>query len=54
MNPDLPLAMRRFDLSGRVAIVTGASSSDCWPGTWLALWLHSARVAVVARKGMTG
>ena len=48
MNPGVPEAFRRFDLSGRIALVTGASSGL---GEGLARGLASAgaRVAVVAR-----
>lgn len=49
MNPDLPVAMHRFDLSGRVAIVTGASSG-LGAGLARALASVGARVAVVARR----
>jgi NAD(P)-dependent dehydrogenase (short-subunit alcohol dehydrogenase family) len=49
MNPDIPVAMRRFDLSGRVAIVTGASSG-LGEGLARALASAGARVAVVARR----
>ncbi len=49
MNPGVPEAFRRFDLSGRIALVTGASSGL---GEGLARGLASAgaRVAVVARR----
>jgi NAD(P)-dependent dehydrogenase (short-subunit alcohol dehydrogenase family) len=49
MDSDLPEALRRFDLEGRVAVVTGASSGL---GEGLARGLASvgARVAVVARR----
>jgi NAD(P)-dependent dehydrogenase (short-subunit alcohol dehydrogenase family) len=49
MNSDIPAALRRFEVSGRVAIVTGASSGL---GKGLARTLASAgaRVAVVARR----
>ena len=48
-RPDLPEALQRFDLQGRVAIVTGASSGL---GDGIARGLASvgARVAVVARR----
>jgi NAD(P)-dependent dehydrogenase (short-subunit alcohol dehydrogenase family) len=48
-RPDLPEALRSFDLQGRVAIVTGASSGL---GDGIARGLASvgARVAVVARR----
>lgn len=49
MGPDVPEALRRFDLDGRVAVVTGASSGL---GEGLARGLASvgARVALVARR----
>lgn len=49
MNPGIPEALRRFDLSGRIALVTGASAGL---GEGLARGLASAgaRVAVVARR----
>jgi NAD(P)-dependent dehydrogenase (short-subunit alcohol dehydrogenase family) len=49
MHPDVPDALRRFDLEGRVAVVTGASSGL---GAGLARGLASvgARVALVARR----
>jgi NAD(P)-dependent dehydrogenase (short-subunit alcohol dehydrogenase family) len=49
MGPDVPDALRRFDLDGRVAVVTGASSGL---GAGLARGLASvgARVALVARR----
>jgi NAD(P)-dependent dehydrogenase (short-subunit alcohol dehydrogenase family) len=49
MDPAVPEALRRFDLDGRVAVVTGASSGL---GAGLARGLASvgARVAVVARR----
>ena len=48
-EPKLPAALRRFDLSGRVAIVTGASSG-LGPELARALASVGARVAVVARR----
>jgi len=49
MSSGVPEALRRFDLSGRIAVVTGASSGL---GEGLARGLASAgaRVAVVARR----
>jgi NAD(P)-dependent dehydrogenase (short-subunit alcohol dehydrogenase family) len=49
MNSGIPAALRRFDLSGRVAIVTGASSG-LGEGLARALASAGARVAVVARR----
>jgi NAD(P)-dependent dehydrogenase (short-subunit alcohol dehydrogenase family) len=49
MGPDLPEALRRFDLHGRVAVVTGASSG-LGDGIARALASAGARVAVVARR----
>jgi NAD(P)-dependent dehydrogenase (short-subunit alcohol dehydrogenase family) len=49
MHPDLPLALRPFDLDGRVAVVTGASSG-LGEGLARALASVGARVAVVARR----
>jgi NAD(P)-dependent dehydrogenase (short-subunit alcohol dehydrogenase family) len=49
VNSDIPAALRRFDLSGRVAIVTGASSG-LGEGLARALASAGARVAVVARR----
>ena len=49
MSVDLPEPFRRFDLSGRVAIVTGASSG-LGEGLARALAGAGARVAVVARR----
>jgi hypothetical protein len=49
MHADVPEALRRFDLDGRVAVVTGASSGL---GEGIARGLASvgAKVAVVARR----
>jgi NAD(P)-dependent dehydrogenase (short-subunit alcohol dehydrogenase family) len=49
MHPDVPEALRLFDLEGRVAVVTGASSGL---GATIARSLASvgARVAIVARR----
>jgi NAD(P)-dependent dehydrogenase (short-subunit alcohol dehydrogenase family) len=49
VNPSIPAALRRFELSGRVAIVTGASSG-LGEGLARALASAGARVAVVARR----
>jgi NAD(P)-dependent dehydrogenase (short-subunit alcohol dehydrogenase family) len=49
LGPDVPQALRRFDLSGRVAVVTGASSG-LGEGCARALASVGARVAVVARR----
>jgi NAD(P)-dependent dehydrogenase (short-subunit alcohol dehydrogenase family) len=49
MGPDVPEALRRFDLAGRVAVVTGASSG-LGEGLARALASVGAQVAVVARR----
>ena len=49
MHRDLPPALQRFDLDGRVAVVTGASSG-LGEGLARALASVGARVAVVARR----
>jgi NAD(P)-dependent dehydrogenase (short-subunit alcohol dehydrogenase family) len=49
MGPDVPKALRRFDLTGRVAVVTGASSG-LGEGLARALASAGARLAVVARR----
>lgn len=49
MGPDVSAALRRFDLAGRVAVVTGASSG-LGEGLARALASVGARVAVVARR----
>ncbi|MDI5964158.1 SDR family oxidoreductase [Streptomyces sp. SL13] len=49
MDPNIPEALRRFDLTGRVAVVTGASSG-LGAGLARALASAGARVALVARR----
>lgn len=49
MGPSIPDALRRFDLTGRVAVVTGASSG-LGEGLARALASVGARVALVARR----
>src|SRR5215471_15732644 len=49
MGPDIPHALRPFDLAGRVAVVTGASAG-LGEGLARALASVGARVAVVARR----
>lgn len=49
MHPHVPEALRRFDLSGRVAVVTGASAG-LGEGLARALASVGARVALVARR----
>jgi NAD(P)-dependent dehydrogenase (short-subunit alcohol dehydrogenase family) len=49
VDPDVPEALRRFDLTGRVAVVTGASSG-LGEGLARALASLGARVGLVARR----
>lgn len=49
MDPNIPKVLRRFDLTGRVAVVTGASSG-LGAGLARALASVGARVALVARR----